>query len=129
MSVLVTGSIAFDHIMVFEDRFANHILPDKVHILNVTFVVPTLNRRWGGCAGNIAYNLKVVGQDPIVLGTVGRDLRTLSMSRQVLATILISHAWRLSPRNWWKARYAETRLSCTASSAWAQSLSMRRARL
>jgi adenosine kinase len=73
MSVLVTGSIAFDHIMVFEDRFRNHILPDKVHMLNVAFLVPTLERRWGGCAANIAFNLKRLGGEPIVLGTVGRD--------------------------------------------------------
>ena len=59
MSILVTGSIAFDHIMVFEDRFRNHILPDKVHMLNVSFLVPSLEKRWGGCAANIAYNLRM----------------------------------------------------------------------
>ncbi|MGH0038170.1 MAG: carbohydrate kinase family protein [Myxococcota bacterium] len=73
MPVLVTGSIAFDHIMVFEDRFRNHILPDKVHMLNVAFLVPTMERRWGGCAANIAFNLKRLGGDPIVLGTAGKD--------------------------------------------------------
>ncbi|MCZ6464398.1 MAG: PfkB family carbohydrate kinase, partial [Proteobacteria bacterium] len=73
MSILVTGSIAFDHIMVFEDRFRNHILPDKVHMLNVSFLVPSLEKRWGGCAANIAYNLRILDVDPIVLATVGRD--------------------------------------------------------
>ena len=57
MTVLVTGSIAIDQIMVFQDRFQNHILPDKIHTLNVSFTVPELERRWGGTAANIAYNL------------------------------------------------------------------------
>jgi adenosine kinase len=73
MSILVTGSVAFDHIMVFEDRFKNHILPDKVHVLNVSFLVPSLDKRWGGTAANIAYNLRIVGEDPIVLATAGSD--------------------------------------------------------
>lgn len=73
MSILVTGSIALDHIMVFEDRFKNHILPDKVHILNVAFLVPSMNKLWGGTAANIAYNLRVLGADPILLATVGSD--------------------------------------------------------
>ena len=73
MSVLVTGSIAFDHIMVFEDRFKNHILPDKIHMLNVSFLVPGLDRLWGGTAANIAYNLRILDLDPVLLATVGRD--------------------------------------------------------
>jgi adenosine kinase len=73
MSVLVTGSIAFDHIMVFEDRFRNRILPDQVHILNVSFPVPSLEKRWGGTAGNIAYNLKLLGVEPVVRAAVGAD--------------------------------------------------------
>ncbi len=73
MSVLVTGSIAIDHVMVFRDRFRNHILPDKVHMLNVSFHVPSLRKSWGGCGGNIAYNLKRIGGDPVLLGTVGED--------------------------------------------------------
>lgn len=73
MSILVTGSIAIDHVMVFQDRFKNHILPDRVHMLNVAFHVPTLEKSWGGCAGNIAYNLRQLGADPILLGTVGQD--------------------------------------------------------
>ena len=65
MSVLICGSFAYDTIMVFEDRFKNHILPDQVHILNVCFVVPAMRREFGGCAGNIAYNLKLLGGDPV----------------------------------------------------------------
>jgi len=74
MSVLVTGSIAIDHIMVFEDRFKNHILSDKVHILNVSFFVPSLEKRYGGTGANIAFNLRALGEDPILLGAVGSDL-------------------------------------------------------
>lgn len=73
MSILVTGSVAFDHIMVFEDQFKNHILPDKVHVLNVSFLVPSLDKRWGGTAANIAYNLRILEEDPIVLATAGAD--------------------------------------------------------
>lgn len=73
MSVLICGSFAFDNIMVFQDRFKNHILPDKIHILNVSFLVPELRRNFGGCAGNIAYNLKMIGGDPLPMGTVGED--------------------------------------------------------
>ncbi len=73
MAVLICGSFAFDTIMVFHDRFKNHILPDKVHILNVAFHVPEMRREFGGCAGNIAYNLKLLGGDPLPMGTVGTD--------------------------------------------------------
>jgi adenosine kinase len=73
MAALICGSIAFDTIMVFHDHFKNHILPDKVHILNVSFLVPDLRREFGGCAGNIAYNLKLLGGEPIVMATVGAD--------------------------------------------------------
>ena len=59
MSALICGSFAFDTIMVFHDQFKNHILPEQVHILNVSFLVPDLRREFGGCAGNIAYNLKL----------------------------------------------------------------------
>jgi adenosine kinase len=59
--------------MVFPDQFKNHILPDKVHMLNVAFLVPELRREFGGCAGNIAYNLKLLGDDPVPMGTVGND--------------------------------------------------------
>jgi len=73
MTALICGSFAYDNIMVFNDRFANHILPDKIHILNVSFLVPELRREFGGCAGNIAYNLKLLGADPLPMGTVGTD--------------------------------------------------------
>ena len=73
MSALICGSIAYDTIMVFHDKFKNHILPDKVHILNVSFLVPDMRREFGGCAGNIAYNLKLLGGDPVPMATVGRD--------------------------------------------------------
>lgn len=73
MRTLICGSFAYDHIMVFADRFKNHILPDKVHMLNVSFLVPEMRREFGGCAGNIAYNLKLLGGDPVPMGTVGED--------------------------------------------------------
>lgn len=73
MSALICGSLAYDTIMVFKDRFKNHILPDQVHILNVSFLVPDLRREFGGCAGNIAYNLNLLGGDALPMGTVGGD--------------------------------------------------------
>jgi adenosine kinase len=73
MSALICGSFAYDTIMVFHDHFKNHILPDKVHILNVSFLVPDMRREFGGCAGNIAYNLKLLGGDALPMGTVGND--------------------------------------------------------
>jgi len=73
MSALICGSMAYDTIMVFPDQFKNHILPDKVHILNVSFLVPRMRREFGGCAGNIAYNLRLLGDDPIPMATVGQD--------------------------------------------------------
>lgn len=73
MSALICGSFAYDTIMVFQDRFKNHILPDKVHILNVSFQVPKMRREFGGCAGNIAYSLKLLGGEPLPMGTVGKD--------------------------------------------------------
>jgi len=73
MSALICGSLAYDTIMVFPDQFKNHILPDKVHILNVSFLVPRMRREFGGCAGNIAYNLHLLGGDPVPMATVGQD--------------------------------------------------------
>jgi len=73
MSTLICGSIAYDNIMVFHDRFKNHILPEQIHILNVSFLVPEMRREFGGCAGNIAYNLKLLGGDPLIMATVGDD--------------------------------------------------------
>jgi adenosine kinase len=73
MSAVICGSLAYDTIMVFQDQFKNHILPDQVHILNVSFLVPRMRREFGGCAGNIAYNLKLLGGDPLPVAAVGQD--------------------------------------------------------
>ena len=73
MRTLICGSIAYDNIMVFPDRFKNHILPDQIHILNVAFLVPELRREFGGCAGNIAYTLGMLGGEPLIMATVGDD--------------------------------------------------------
>ena len=74
MSILVTGSVAIDHIMVFQDHFKNHILPDQIDVLSVAFVVPTLDKRWGGTGANIAFNLRRLESDPVLLATAGSDL-------------------------------------------------------
>ncbi|WP_198265105.1 carbohydrate kinase family protein [sulfur-oxidizing endosymbiont of Gigantopelta aegis] len=73
MTALICGSYAFDHIMVFPDRFKNHILPDKIHMLNVSFLVPDMRREFGGCAGNIAYTLNLLGGDVTPMATIGSD--------------------------------------------------------
>jgi len=73
MRTLICGSLAYDTIMVFEGRFKDQILPDQVHILNVAFLVPALRREFGGTAGNIAYNLHLLGGAPVVMATVGED--------------------------------------------------------
>ena len=73
MSVVICGSLAFDTIMSFEGRFAEQILPDQLHILNVSFLVPALRREFGGCAGNIAYSLKQLGGIPLPMAAVGSD--------------------------------------------------------
>jgi len=73
MSALICGSLAYDTIMVFPDQFKNHILPDKVHILNVAFSVPEMRREFGGVAGNISYNLRLLGGEPYPMATVGDD--------------------------------------------------------
>ena len=75
MKILVTGSIAYDTIMVFPDRFRNHLLADQLHILNVCFLTPEMRREYGGTAGNIGYNLKLLDSDPLVMATVGEDIR------------------------------------------------------
>src|ERR1700758_94898 len=72
-AALICGSIAWDTIMEFKDRFTNHILPDRIHRLNVSFLVPELRREFGVCAGNIAYNLKLLGDAGYAMATVGRD--------------------------------------------------------
>jgi adenosine kinase len=73
MAAVICGSLAFDTIMDFEGRFAEQILPDQLHILNVSFLVPSLRRDFGGCAGNIAYSLKLLGGQPLPMATVGSD--------------------------------------------------------
>ena len=75
MSILVTGSIAYDTIMVFPDRFRHHLLADQLHILNVCFLTPEMRREFGGTAGNIGYNLKLLGEEPLVMATVGDDIQ------------------------------------------------------
>jgi adenosine kinase len=70
---LVCGSLAFDTIMVFPDRFARHILPDQTHMLSVSFLVGEMRREFGGCAGNIAYNLRAIGGNPVIMATLGQD--------------------------------------------------------
>jgi len=73
MRVLICGSMAYDNIMVFNGRFREHILPEQIHMLSVAFLVPELRREFGGCAGNIAYNLKMLGGDPLIMATMGDD--------------------------------------------------------
>jgi adenosine kinase len=73
MAAVICGSLAFDTIMTFEGRFSEQILPDQLHILNVSFLVPALRRDFGGCAGNIAYSLKALGGTPLPMATVGND--------------------------------------------------------
>jgi sugar/nucleoside kinase (ribokinase family) len=73
VSALICGSIAFDSVMVFQGRFRDHILPDRIHLLNVSFLVPSLRRNYGGCAGNIAYNLALLGGRGLPMATVGHD--------------------------------------------------------
>jgi adenosine kinase len=73
MSALICGSIAYDNIMVFQGRFEDQILPDQIHVLNVSFLVPALRREFGGCAANIAYNLRLLGDAGYPMATVGHD--------------------------------------------------------
>ena len=94
MSAVICGSLAFDTIMTFEGRFSEQILPDQLHILNVSFLVPALRREFGGCAGNIAYSLQQLGGTPLPMATVGSDgadyverLKTLGMSTEFVRTV------------------------------------------
>lgn len=94
MKTLICGSLAFDNIMVFQDRFKNHILPEQIHILNVAFLVPEMRREFGGCAGNIAYNLMLLEGHPEIMATVGDDaqpylerLDKLGLSRQFVRQV------------------------------------------
>ena len=94
MSVLICGSLAFDTITTFPGRFAQQILPDQVHILNVSFLVPSMRKEFGGCAGNIAYSLQQLGGDPLIMATLGKDgvlyrnhLENLGISLQHVRTV------------------------------------------
>ncbi len=94
MASLICGSLAFDSIMSFEGRFAEQILPDQLHILNVSFLVPALRRDFGGCAGNIAYSLKILGGTPLPMATLGTDaadylkrLKTLGISTEFVREV------------------------------------------
>ena len=94
MTALICGSIAYDTVMVFPGRFRDHILPDRIHMLNVAFLVPSMNRNFGGCAGNIAYNLGLLGADAAAMATVGRDfdpyerwMNERAMSRKYLRVL------------------------------------------
>jgi adenosine kinase len=73
MTALICGSMAYDTVMMFEGRFRDHILADKLHLLNVSFLTPSMRRNFGGCAGNIAYNLKMLGGEGLIMATVGHD--------------------------------------------------------
>jgi adenosine kinase len=78
MTALICGSMAYDTVMVFEGKFRDHILADRLHVLNVSFLVPSMRRNFGGCAGNIAYNLKLLGGDGLIMATVGHDFAPYS---------------------------------------------------
>jgi adenosine kinase len=93
MRVLICGSMAFDNIMVFQGRFREHILPEQIHMLSVSFLVPQLRREFGGCAGNIAYNLQLLGGSPVIMATVGDDAEpyTARLNRLGIPTERIRH--------------------------------------
>jgi adenosine kinase len=95
MPALICGSLAYDTIMVFPDRFRDHILPEQMHILNVSFLVPQLRREFGGVAGNIAYNLKLLGGDPYPMGAVGDDFDPYQEHLETLG-ISTRHVRRIS---------------------------------
>ena len=94
MSTIVCGSIAFDNIMSFEEKFSEHIIPDKLEMLNVSFLVPGMRQEFGGCAGNIAYNLKKLGGNPLVSGSVGKDFSPYAewMDKNQISRQFISEA-------------------------------------
>ena len=73
MTSLICGSVAYDTIMSFDGRFSEALLADQLHKINVAFLVPSMRREYGGCAGNIAYNLKLLGGDPLIMATIGQD--------------------------------------------------------
>ena len=87
-AALICGSIAYDTILVFPDQFKAHILPDKIHMLNVAFMVPEMRREWGGCAANIAYGLKLLGDAGFIMATAGRDFEPYRQRMQSLGIAL-----------------------------------------
>jgi adenosine kinase len=98
MTSLICGSLAFDTIMSFEGRFSEALLADQLHKINVAFLVPALRREYGGCAGNIAYNLKLLNGDPLIMATIGQDgapylerFDTLGITRRCIKTIASSY--------------------------------------
>jgi adenosine kinase len=95
VNILVTGSIAYDTIMVFPDRFRNHLLADQLHILNVCFLTPEMRREYGGTAGNIGYNLRLLGERPLVMATVGEDIAPY-LARFESLGIATSHLRRIA---------------------------------
>jgi adenosine kinase len=86
-NILISGSLAYDSIMVFQDYFKNHILPDQIHKLSVSFFVPELKRNFGGTAGNIAYNLSLLNSNSILMATVGEDF---SSYEKRLSSLILS---------------------------------------
>ncbi|BCB28489.1 sugar kinase [Sulfurimicrobium lacus] len=95
MNTLICGSLAYDSIMVFHDQFKNHILPEQIHILNVAFLVPDMRREFGGCAGNIAYNLQLLGGKPLIMAAVGDDFEPYAQRLERLELVQ-THVRRVS---------------------------------
>ena len=105
---LICGSLAFDTIMVFPDRFARHILPDQTHMLSVSFQIGDMRREWGGVAGNIAYNLKALGGEPVVMATVGQDGD--AYARRLADLGIATDGWRVVPDTYTAQAYIITDL-------------------
>ena len=97
MQILVSGSLAYDRIMDFPGKFVDHLLPDKLHILNVCFMVGGLKEKFGGTAGNIAYNLALLGEKPLILAAAGQDFdRYEAGSNRTACPWRASGAWTMS---------------------------------
>src|SRR5436309_2279267 len=104
----ICGSIALDTIMVFPDRFGRHILPDRTHMLSVSFQIGDMRREWGGVAGNIAYNLKALGGEPVVMATVGQDGD--AYARRLADLGIVTDGWRVVPDTYTAQAYIITDL-------------------
>ena len=116
MSSLICGSIAYDTIMSFEGRFQDQILADQIHILNVAFLVPSMRREFGGCAGNIAYNLKLLGGEPVIMATVGGDAGSY-YDQLAKYQISVDHIRELPDRKSTRLNSSHTDISRMPSSA------------